>query len=43
MGRQGTGVMLSAVQVTDLVEYKPTNNVDFDAVEEEAAGAEEDF
>jgi hypothetical protein len=42
-GRKGTGVMLSAVQVTDLVEYKPTNNVDFDAVEDTTVGAEEDF
>jgi len=40
-GRKGTGVMLSAVQVTDLVEYQASSSVDFDA--EEVAGSAEDF
>ena len=43
MGRKGTGVMLSAVQVTDLVEYKATSNVDFDAEEPEEVTSGEDF
>lgn len=41
-GRKGTGVMLSAVQVVDLVEYKATSSVDFDVVGDTAA-TEEDF
>ena len=35
MGRSGTSVMLVAVQVTKLVEYKATG-VDFDALEDES-------
>lgn len=43
-GRSGTGAMLSAVQVVDLVEYKGSDGVDFD-VEGDAPAApdSEDF
>lgn len=38
-GRKGTGVMLSAVQVTDLVEYQASNaDADFDVVGETSEG-----
>ena len=33
-GRSGTGVMLSAVQITDLVEYHGSDSVDFDVIED---------
>ena len=38
-GRKGTGVMLSGVQVVDLVEYKNSSEEDFDTLE----GEEGDF
>lgn len=44
MGRSGTSAMLSAVQITDLVEYKGSNDVDFDVEgPAEEASNEEDF
>jgi len=30
-GRKGTGVMLSGVQIVNLIEYKASNNIDFDS------------
>ena len=34
MGKSGVSIMLVAVQVTKLIEYKATNGVDFDTVDE---------
>jgi len=47
MGKKGTSVMLVAVQVTDLKEYKATSGVDFDMLDSEepnvaTANTEED-
>ena len=36
-GRKGIGVMLSAVQVVDLVEYQATSDVDFETVDGDSA------
>ena len=38
-GRKGVGSSLTAVQVTDLVKYERTSDVDFDAVETAPAAA----
>jgi hypothetical protein len=43
-GRKGVSSMLSAVRVTDLKEYTPTSEVDFDVIEgAEGAEAQADF
>ena len=43
MGRKGIASSLTAVQVTEFVEYKPDNAVDFDVVEETATATEGDL
>ena len=43
-GRKGVASMLSAVRVTDLKEYAPTSDVDFDVIDTPAEGsAQADF
>jgi len=43
-GRKGVSSMLSAVRVTDLKEYTPSSEVDFDVIEgAEGAEAQADF
>lgn len=40
MGRSGISVMLVAVQVTKLIEYKATSGVDFDMMSDDESSAE---
>ena len=43
-GRKGVASMLSAVRITDLKEYAPTSDVDFDVIDTPAEGsAQADF